>query len=368
MKDTISYIGLDVHKDSIAIAVAEEGGGDPEILATIPNELNIFLKHLRKLGASKSLRCCYEAGPTGYSLYRELSRRGISCVVVAPSLVPVQAGNRVKTDPRDARKLARFLRSGDLTTVHVPEEATEAMRDLERAREDAKKAEQVARHQLQKFLLRHGRRYDGGCSWTRKHLDWIKSQAFEEEAQRRVLVDYLHTLEEAGSRVERLGQDIGELVATWKEAPLVKALQGLRGVSLVASVIIVAELGDMRRFEHPRQLMGYLGLVPSEHSSGESTKRGRITKTGNAHARRMLVESAWSYRFPPQMSAALRRRNEGLAPGVREIAWKAQLRLHKRYTRLLGRGKNKQRTITAVARELAGFIWAISREQKLLAG
>lgn len=368
MKDKIRYVGLDVHKDSISIAVAEAGGGEPEVLATIPNEMTVLLKHLKKLGPSSSLQGCYEAGPTGYGLYRELKRRGISCVVVAPSLVPVQAGNRVKTDSRDARKLARFLRSGDLTAVHVPEEATEAMRDLERAREDAKKAEQVARHQLQKFLLRHGRRYDGGCSWTQKHLGWIRGQVFEEEAQRRVLVDYLHTLEEAGRRVERLSQDIGELVDTWKEAPLVKALQGLRGISLVAAVVIMAELGDLRRFEKPRQLMGYLGLVPSEHSSGESTKRGRITKTGNAHARRMLVESAWSYRFPPQMSAELRRRNEGLAPGVREIAWKAQLRLHKRYTRLLSRGKNKQRTITAVARELAGFIWAISREPKLLAG
>jgi len=295
-----------------------------------------------------------------------MERCGISCVVVAPSLVPVQAGNRMKTDSRDARKLARFLRSGDLTPIHVPEEATEAMRDLERAREDAKKAKQVARHQLQKFLLRHGRRYDGGYSWTQKHLDWIRGQNFQEEAQRSVLVDTIHALEEAGNRVDCISQDIRELVGSWKEAPLVKALQGLRGISLMAAVIIIAELGDFRRFENPQKLMGYLGLVPSEHSSGESTRRGRITRTGNAHARRILVESAWSYRFPARMSEELRRRNQGLAPRVREIAWKAQLRLHKRYTRLLARGKNKQRTITAVARELAGFIWAIGREPKLL--
>jgi transposase len=367
MKKTIRHVGFDVHKDSIAIGVADEGRGEAEVLGVIPNELSVLLKHLKRLGPEECLRCCYEAGPTGYGLYRELTARGISCVVVAPSLVPVQAGNKVKTDRRDAAKLARFLRSGDLTPVYVPDEASEAMRDLERARDDAKKSERVARHQLGKFLLRHGRRYDGGCSWTQAHLAWIRSQTFEHEAQKRVLVDYLHTVEEASSRVTHLEQDIGDLVGSWSQAPLVKALQALRGISLMAAVIIVAELGDLSRFKSPRQLMAYLGLVPSEHSSGGSTKRGRITRTGNAHARWVLIESAWSYRFGPRMSEEIRRRNKEVAPGVRKIAWKAQLRLHKRYTKLLARGKNKQRTITAVARELAGFIWAISREPKLLA-
>jgi transposase len=367
MKATIRFVGLDVHKDSIAIAIAEEGRGNAEVLATIPNELSVLLKHLKRLGPEGSLRCCYEAGPTGYGLYRKLTTRGISCVVVAPSLVPVQAGNKVKTDRRDAAKLARFLRSGDLTAIYVPDEASEAMRDLERARDDAKKAERVARHQLGKFLLRHGRRYDGGHTWTRAHLEWIRGQTFPHEAQQRVLVDYLHTVDEGSSRVTRLELDIADLVGTWSQAPLVKALQALRGINLMAAVIIAAELGDLNRFTNPRQLMAYLGLVPSEYSTGESRKRGRITRTGNAHARWILVESAWSYRYRPRMSAEIRRRNEGVAPGVQAIAWKAQLRLHKRYTTLLANGKNKQRTITAVARELAGFIWAISRESKLLA-
>lgn len=367
MRSTIRYVGLDVHKESITIGVAEEGRGEAEDLATIPNELTVLLKHLKRLGPAESLRCCYEAGPTGYGLHRELSARGISCVVVAPSLVPVQSGNKVKTDRRDAAKLSRFLRSGDLTAVYVPDEASEAMRDLERARDDAKKSERVGRHQLGKFLLRHGRRYDGGTSWTQAHLAWIRSQTFKHEAQQHVLVDYLHTVEEVSSRVTRLEQNIADLVGSWNQAPLVTALQALRGIRLIAAVIIVAELGDLSRFKSPRQLMAYLGLVPSEHSTGQSTRRGRITRTGNAHARWVLVESAWSYRFGPRMSEEIRRRNQEVALGVQKIAWKAQLRLHKRYTRLLARGKNKQRTITALARELAGFIWAISREPKLLA-
>jgi transposase len=363
----VRFVGLDVHKESIAIAVAEGDGGAPENVATVPNDTAALVKRLRKLGLGAELRCCYEAGPTGFALQRALGVAHIECVVVAPSLVPQMAGDRVKTDRRDAVKLARFLRSGDLTEVHVPDAATEAMRDLERCRDDAKRAERTARHQLSKFLLRHGRTYDGKKAWTGMHLDWIRRQVFEHEAHNRVLVDCLQAVENASSRVERLTKDIVELVETWSLRPLVQAFQALRGVQVITAVILAAELGDFARFASAPALMAYLGLVPSEHSSGETQRRGRITRTGNGHVRRILVESAWSYRHRPAMSWAIRKRNEGVAPAVQAIAWKAQHRLHRRYQKLLGRGKNKQQTVTALARELAGFVWSIARQPQLLA-
>jgi transposase len=363
----VRFVGLDVHKESIAIAVADGDGSAPENVATIPNDMAALVKRLKKLGLGATLRCCYEAGPTGYVLFRALRLAGIDCMVIAPSLVPQKAGDRVKTDRRDAVKLARFLRSGDLTEVHVPEAATEAMRDLERSRDDAKKAERTARQQLSKFLLRYGRRYEGKTAWTGLHLAWIRGQVFDHEAHNRVLVDYVHAVDDATARVERLTKDIIELVESWSLRPLVKALQALRGVQIITAVILAAELGDMARFTSAPALMAYLGLVPSEHSSGESQKRGRITRTGNRHVRRILVESAWSYRFRPAMSNAIRKRNEGVAPAVRAIAWKAQQRLNGRYKKLLGRGKNKPQTVTALARELAGFVWSIARQPTLLA-
>lgn len=363
----VRFVGLDVHKESIAIAVADGDGSAPEDVATIPNDTAALVKRLKKLGQGATLRCCYEAGPTGYVLHRALREAGIDCIVIAPSLVPKTAGDRVKTDRRDAVKLARFLRSGDLTEVHVPEAATEAMRDLERSRDDAKKAERTARHQLSKFLLRHGRRYEGKTAWTGMHLEWIRKQVFEHEAHNRVLVDYVHAVENGTARTNRLTKDIVELVESWSLRPLVKALQALRGVQIVTAVILAAELGEFARFASAPALMGYLGLVPSEHSSGETRKRGRITRTGNRHVRRVLVESAWAYRFRPAMSDAIRKRNQGVAPAVQAIAWKAQQRLNGRYKKLLGRGKNKQQTVTAIARELAGFVWSIARQPELLA-
>ena len=363
----VRFVGLDVHKESIAIAVADGDGCAPENVATIPNDTKLLLKQLKRLGTGATLRCCYEAGPTGFVLHRALRAAGIDCIVIAPSLVPKSAGDRVKTDSRDAVKLARFLRSGDLTEVHVPEAATEAMRDLERSRDDAKKAERVARHQLSKFLLRHGRRYDGKTAWTGTHLDWVRKQVFDHEAHNRVLVDYVHAVENATARVASLTKDIVELVESWSLRPLVKALQALRGVQVISAVILAAELGDFARFASAPALMSYLGLVPSEHSSGERQKRGHITRTGNRHVRRILVESAWSYRYRPAMSAAIRKRNEGVAPAVQAIAWKAQQRLNGRYKKLLGRGKNHQQTVTALARELAGFVWSIARQPQLLA-
>ncbi len=361
--ESVRFVGLDVHADSIAIAVAEPGRGEPSELATIPNDTVMLLKRLRKLGR---VRCCYEAGPTGFVLQRDLTAAGIDCIVVAPSLVPMKAGDRVKTDRRDAVKLARFLRSGDLTEVHVPDQATEAMRDLERARDAAKRAERTARHQLGKFLLRHGKRYPGKTAWTRKHLDWIRTQRFEHEAQQRVLEDYLKTVEDLGERVNRHTRSIVELVEGWSLKPLVKALQALRGVNIIAATVLAAELGDLARFQTAPELMGYLGLVPSEHSSGETRHQGRITRAGNGYARRILVEAAWAYRFRAHKSRAIRARSRGVSEEVQRIAWRAQERLCARYRKLTARGKNKNRTVIAIARELAGFVWAIGRQPRLL--
>lgn len=362
--EKLRFVGLDVHKDSIAIAVADEGGGEPASLCTIPHDTRVLLKQLRKLGRVK---CCYEAGPTGYGLHRDLKAAGIDCVVIAPSLVPQLAGDRVKTDRRDALKLARFLRSGDLTEIYVPDEATEAMRDLERARDDAKCAERTARQQLGKFLLRHGRKYPGKTTWTKAHLDWIRGQRFEHEAQNRVLVDHLKAVEDGAARVDSLTQSIADLVGSWSRAPLVTALQSLRGISLVSAVVLAAELGDLRRFRKATELMGYLGLVPSEHSSGDSKRQGRITRTGNGHARRIAVEGAWAYRHRPAVTRRIRERSDEASPVVKAIAWKAQERLCSRYRKLQAKGKSKQRTIVAIARELAGFIWAIGQQVELAA-
>jgi transposase len=361
---TVRFVGLDVHADSIAIAVAEPGRGDPATLATIPNDTVMLLRRLRALGRVK---CCYEAGPTGFGLHRDLVKAGIDSVVVAPSLVPTRAGDRVKTDRRDAVKLARFLRSGDLTEVVVPDQMTEAMRDLERAREDAKRAERAARHQLGKFLLRHGRRSPVKTAWSRKHLDWIRTQRFEKAAQQLVLDDYLKAVEDLAERIDRLTQSIVELVEQWDRRPFVKALQALRGVNVISAVVLAAELGDIARFATAPQMMGYLGLVPSEHSSGGTRQQGRITRTGNGHARRILVEAAWAYRFRASRTKPIRARDKGVSEEVRRIAWKAQVRLCGRYAKLTARGKNKNRTVIAIARELAGFVWAIARQPVLLA-
>jgi transposase len=366
MSTSVIYVGLDVHKDSIVIAVGREGRGAAENWKTIPYDgvrLRKALKMLVKNG--EALKVCYEAGPTGFGLCRRLREAGVDCIVVAPSLVPGKPGDRVKTDRRDARRLAHFLRSGDLTEVYVPDEAVEAIRDLERARDDAKCAERVARHQLGKFLLRHDRRWEGG-TWTVKHRDWIRRQKFEYPAQQRVLEDYLKTVEDLAERVERLTAQLEQLVQETTLAPLVKALQAFRGISVVSAVTIAAEGGDLRRFATASQFMSYVGLVPSEDSSGKRRRQGAITRCGNAHLRRIIVEAAWHYRHLPLMSKELRRRNKGLAPAVQRIAWEAQKRLNQRLYHLIYAGKNTQKAITAVARELAGFLWAVGQEKELL--
>jgi transposase len=366
--NTIRYVGLDVHRDSIAIAVAVLDGQPAKSLGAVPNDIPGLIKRLLRLGPAESLRCCYEAGPTGLGLVRRLKEVGIACEVIAPSLVPVQPGVRIKTDRRDARKLAQYLRSGDLTPIHVPGPADEAIRDLERARDDAKRAERSARHQLSKFLLRHGRWFEGRSTWGPAHLAWLAKQRFDDKALQDVMNDYREAVESATARVGRLTARLAERVATWDRAPLVTALQAMRGIDRVSAATLVAEVGDFRRFRTASELMSFVGLVPSEHSSGGSRRQGRITRTGDGHVRRILVESAWHYRRRPRMSKAIGARNEEVSAGVRAIAWKAQHRLHRRLMRLTERGKPATQAATAVARELAGFVWAIAREEVLLAG
>jgi len=359
---TAKFVGLDVHKDSIVIAVAEAGRASARVVGSVPNEGKALSKVLDKLGPRPSVLCCYEAGPTGYGLARALKAAGWSCDVIAPSLVPKKSGQRIKTDRRDAMKLAQNHRAGELVAVFIPDEKTEAIRDLERAREGAKRAERVARQQLSKFLLRHGRCYPGKTTWNDAHRAWIAQQAFAEPAQQHVLSDGLATVEAATLRCRQLTEKLRELAEDWRLAPLVKALQALRGVEFVTAVTLAAEVGDFRRFAKAGDFMGYVGLIPSEDTSGPHRRQGPITKTGNGHVRHVLVESAWHYRRPPRISKAVRERSVGLSPAVCAIAWKAQKRLHGRLHRLIRRGKNPAEAATAVARELAGFVWAIARE------
>src|SRR5436190_2840372 len=337
----LRFIGLDVHAETIAVAVAEPNG-DVRSLGIIPNRSESIRKLVKKLGAPEQVRICYEAGPTGYVVYWQLTGLGVRCEVVAPTLVPVKTGDRVKTDRRDALKLARSYRAGDLTPVWVPDAAHEALRDLVRAREAAKKDQLRARHRLGKFLLRHGRRPPTATkAWTQSHLTWVKSAVhFEHAAQEATLLDYIHEVDHVAARIGRLEAAIDAAVQTApaRMRAVIEALQALRGIALVTAVTIAAEVGELSRFAKPRQLMGYSGAVAREHSSGERTRRGGITKAGNAHLRRVIVEAAWAYRHRPAVGADLRKRQVSASAEVKEIAWKAQHRLHARYRTLLGRG------------------------------
>jgi len=360
----IRFVGLDVHADTIAVAVAESGG-EVRSLGVIPNRLESIRKLIGKLGPIGSLKVCYEAGPTGYVLYWQLTQLGVACEVIAPSLIPTKAGDRVKTDRRDGEKLARCYRAGELTPVWVPDAAHEALRDLVRAREAAKKDQLRARHRLGKFLLRHGRRPEGLKAWTKKYLEWIKTHVhFDQAALEVTLADYLEEVDHVAARIVKLEKAIDEAVQT---APpeiraVIEALQALRGVAQTTAATIVSELGSVSRFQSPRQLMGYSGLVAREHSSGNRVRRGGITKTGNSHLRRVLVEAAWAYQHRPNVTGFLLRRQKNLALSdeVKKIAWKAQQRLHKRYRAFAARDKNKNQILTALGRELLGFIWAIA--------
>jgi transposase len=360
----VIFVGLDVHAETIAVAVAETSG-EVRSLGVIPNRLESIRKMVHKVGAVQHLRACYEAGPTGYVLYWQLTQLGVACEVIAPSLVPTKAGDRVKTDRRDAEKLARCYRAGELTAVWVPDEAHEALRDLVRAREAAKKDQLKARHRLGKFLLRHGRRPEGMKAWTKQYLEWIGTHVhFEQAALEATLQDYRDEVKHVAERIVKLEKAIDEAVgqAPAQTRAVIEALQALRGVAQTTAATIISELGSLVRFESPRQLMGYSGLVAREHSSGNRIQRGGITKTGNAHLRRVLVEAAWAYQHRPNVTGYLLRRQKSLALSdeVKEIAWKAQYRLNKRYKAMDARGKNKNQIVTALGRELLGFIWAIA--------
>jgi transposase len=363
----MAFVGLDVHKATIAVAVAEGvRGGEVRQLGVFPNRAEVIEKLAGKLASrGRELSFCYEAGPCGYGLQRQLEGLGHNCAVVAPSLIPTKAGDRVKTDRRDALSLARLHRAGELTPVWVPDAAHEAMRDLVRGRATAVRVLGKARQHLQGFLLRHGRIYAGKTTWTIAYRRWLATLRFAHPAQQIVLQDYIHAVQDAEQRVERLAEQIGSLLPSWSLAPVVQALQAMRGVGQIVAVTVVAEVGDFSRFANPRQLMAYLGLVPSEHSSGSTIRRGGITKAGNALARRVLIEGAWTYRMQARVSPKLERRLEELPSSIRDIAWKAQLRLCARYRHLVAAGKARVVVTTAIAREMTGFIWAIARQVQL---
>jgi transposase len=364
MKDNSTFIGMDVHKNSIDIAIAQKGRrGQVAHYGKIDGTLAALDKVVRKLvSKGDRLHFVYEAGPCGYQIYRHLTAQGFDCSVVAPSRVPKQKGDRIKNDRRDALMLARLHRAGELTAVFVPSAEDEAIRDLTRAREDAKGDEKKSKQRLLAFLLRSGHRYTGRSLWSQAHMRWLADIKMPHGSQQIVLQEYIDTLSQCQARVQRLTDQIRQLLPSWRMFPVVEALQSLRGVSLIVAATTVAEVGDLKRFQNPAELMSYLGLVPSEHSSGQRTRRGSITKAGNGHVRRVLVEAAWAYRLRARVSRALLKRQEGVPQHIRDIAWKAQLRLCSRYRHLWAKGKAKQVIVTAIARELCAFMWAIANE------
>ncbi|GMA65075.1 IS110 family transposase [Alicyclobacillus fastidiosus] len=366
MKDITKVVGLDVSEDFIAVAIADVGSREAaRYYGEVPNTPEAVRKLFSKLGNASEIEACYEAGPTGYELQRLLTQLGVRCIVVAPTLIPKRPGERIKTDRRDALRLAQLFRAGELTPVYVPTREDEGIRDLVRAREDAKEDQLRARHRLSKFLLRHDiKPKQKMTTWKTRYRAWLDTLKFENRYEDVTFREYLHAIDEVEQRIKRLETEIHHAAETSSHAPLIQALQSLRGVKETTAVTIVAEIGDFRRFVNPRQFMGYTGLVPSEHSSGSVKRKGRITKTGNTHLRRVLVESAWSYRYRPAVKGEIRKRQQGQPAEVQRISWKAQNRLHNKYTRLVSKGKPSNQAITAVARELAGFMWAIARQMQ----
>ena len=362
MKESIKYVGLDVHQETLAVSVAEGDGGEVRFVGTIANTeeaIEKLVKQLKK-GAS-DLRFCYEAGPCGYGIQRQLSDLGWDCQVVAPSLIPKKAGDRIKTDRRDSLMLARLHRAGELTAVWVPDGVHEALRDLTRAREDMKHLQRQAKQRLLAFLLRHSRRYSGKSYWTQMHYRWLADTKFDQPVQQIVFQEYVDTVVALNKRVSTFDQHIEQAAKASVFWPVIEGMMALRGVNLLTATTIVAELGDLRRFASAPQLMAYLGVVPSEHSSGGTKARGGITKTGNSHVRRLLVESAWTYRHPARKTLALQQKAKWAPEVIQEIAWKAQKRLCGRYRSLESRGKRQVQICTAIAREMTGFIWAIAQ-------
>ena len=356
-------VGLDVHKDSIAVAYApEDRGAEVVSLGTIGTrqcDLDKLIRRLQSKGAR--LVFGYEAGPCGDWLYRYLTRKGFPCHVVAPSLIPRKPGDRIKTDRRDAMTLARLMRSGDLSSIYVPGIEDEALRDLSRGREDAMQDLKRSKRRLKSFLLRQDIRYEGRATWNAAHLRWLAEVVCPTPPQQIVFQEYVRAVTEQQERLQRMERELHEAVTGWRLSPVVEAIQALRGVEFTSAVILVAELGDLTRFDNPRQLMSYLGLTPSEYSSGERRRQGGITKAGNTHARRALVEGAWAYRYPAKVSRHLQLRLEKLPAEVQAIAWRAQVRLCRRYRQLTARGKHVNQVVVAIAREMAAFAWAIAR-------
>lgn len=361
-----AFVGIDVAKLKNAVAIADgERNGEVRYLGEVDASAVSMARIVKRIAAKyERVHFCYEAGPTGYGLYRLISELGHRCTVVAPSLIPRKPGDRVKTNRRDATGLARLLRAGELTPVWVPDAGHEAMRDLVRARGAAVEVLRRHRQQVGAFMLKHGRHYPGKSTWGARYLRWVQAQHFDHPAHQIVLQETIEAARVAVERVDRLERTIEEFLPTWSLAPVVVALQALRGVNLITAVTFVTEVGDLQRFENPRQLMGYLGLVPGERSTGETVRRGGITKAGNGRVRRLLVESAWTYRHPPRVGTAKLSKIEQAPPKVREIAWKAQTRLTGRYRALRARGKKTTVVCVAIARELAGFMWSIAGEAR----
>jgi transposase len=359
-------IGLDVHNDSIAVSLAPSGSAEVRRYGVIGGSHDDVLRLLKKLGAAHpgvELKFCYEAGPRGYPLCRFLRAHGAACIIVAPSKVPRRPGDRVKTDRRDADQLARLYRAGELTAIYVPDPEDEAVRDLLRARSQVVTQQHRARQQLKMFLLRHNLRYAGKTPWTPAHLRWLATIKMPFAQQQFVFQEMVNVISEAGQRLERYAAQIPSVVANWRCEPVVRALMSLRGIALLNAAVLVAELGDLQRFTHPRQLMGYLGLVPSEDTTSDDRQQGGITKMGNGFARRALIEAAWHYRAPMRISRGLLARQEGLPKALTDVSWQAQTRLHQRFNHLLGPGRKKpQVAVAAIARELSGFVWALGRQ------
>jgi len=359
-----AYVAFDVSKTKHAVAIADGGrGSEVRFLGEISSAASAVERLVRKLaGRYGKLHFCYEAGPTGYGLYRQIQALGHACLVVAPALIPKRPGERVKTNRRDAMTLARLHRAGELSGVWVPEATHEAVRDLVRAREAAADDRRRKRQQLLSFLLRHGRIYSGGGHWTLAHRRWLAQQSFEHPAQQIVFQEAIDAIADADQRLRRLEQQLALIVPSWSMAPVVEAYQAMRGASFIVAVTFAAEIGDVRRFDNPRQLMSFLGLVPAESSTGETVRRKGLTLAGNRRARRVLIEAAWTYRYPARVGETLRTRLEGLPKTVRDIAWKAQVRLCARYRRLSATGKKLPVVVAAIAREMAAFLWAIGRQ------
>jgi transposase len=357
----ILYVGLDVHKESIVVATAPEGDTAAELHGKIGGTLEALDKLIRKLARPElELRFVYEAGPCGYVIYRHLKQRKYDCQVIAPSLIPTKASDRVKTDRRDARQLARLFRAGELTAIYVPDEEDEAVRDLVRARDRAMVDQRRARQRLKGFLLRLGHRYLGKGNWSLAHLRYLADLKLSHAAQQIAFQEYVEAITVASERLERLTKAVEAALPSWKREPVVRALMSLRGVALINGMTLVAEAGDLTRFDSPSQLMSYFGLTPSEYSSGEKRQQGGITKAGNGACRRALVEAAHQYRVAPRVTPAIQQRQEGQTKEVRAIALKAQQRLHGRYRLLSARHKKPVVVVAALARELCGFVWAIA--------